>query len=131
MKTLYLTNSSANIAVDTDNNSVSTVEPEDRYELRNIFYIDEPTHVVFNGTFKGDEVSEEVDAKKGDIVLQFYNNRFNKHILAVVKNKQWAANIKNKRDIVQKETEEWAAKNNLDVCTDCAPCDAEIKCSLN
>lgn len=129
MKTLYLTNSQANIAVDIDTDEVISLPNEDRYNIRNVFYADEPMHVVYNGlNYDGVEIKEEVDAKKGDLIIQFYNNRFTKKTLAVVKSKVWADNIKYRQKIEQKEKEEWAKKNadsNLaqDPCCDC--CEAK------
>ena len=125
MKTLYLTNSSANIAVDVEENKVSSMNTEDRYDIRQIFYIEEPTHVVFEGTLNGEDRHEEIDAKKGDILLVFYLNRFTKKVLATVKSKEWVANIKNRHAIEDKEREEWALKNaeNTAVpCCECADC---------
>ena len=45
MKTLYLTDSMSNIAVDPEENKVSCLPSEDRYDIRNVYYIDEPMHV--------------------------------------------------------------------------------------
>lgn len=125
MKTLYLTNSSANIAVDMDTDEVSSLQNLDKYNIRNIYYAEEPMHVVYNGvTTDGTETKEEVDAKKGDIIVVFYNDRFNKKVLTTIKSKTWVENIKNRQKIEQKEREEWALKksdSNLtnDKCCDC------------
>ena len=124
MKTLYLTDSSANIVVDPEVDYVGTLRNEDRYDIRNVFYAEEPMHVVY----QCGEIREEIDAKKGDIILLFYNNNYNKYRLDTVRTKQWTANIKNRRAIEQKEKEEWAARNAeckgcADICGDCdAPC---------
>lgn len=124
MKTLYLTGSSANIWVDPETDEVGKLESEDRYELRSVYYIEEPMHVVY----QCGEKHEEIDAKKGEILLVFYDNRFTKYVLDTVRTKQWVANIKNRRKIEQKEREEWAsgqlkkiADNEIPTC-DC--CDA-------
>ena len=119
MKTLYLTDCSSNIVVDKDTDFVGTLPTEDRYDIRSIYYIEEPMHVVYNcGEYK-----EEIDARKGDILLLFYSNRFNKYHLDTIKSKQWSTNIKNRRAIEQKEKEEWAAKNaNQCECCDCCEC---------
>lgn len=113
MKTLYLSNSSANIVVDPETDFVGTLQNEDRYEIRNVYYMEEPMHVVY----QSGEYKEEIDARKGDILLVFYSNRKNKYILDTIKTKQWAANIKNARKIEQQEKEEWAKKQAE--CTDC------------
>lgn len=128
MKTLYLTNSSANIAVDMDTDEVSSLQNLDRYNIRNIYYAEEPMHVVYNGVATdGTETKEEVDAKKGDIIVVFYNDRFNKKVLTTIKNKAWVENIKNRQKIEQKEREEWAKKkcdNNLADAPCCDCCEA-------
>lgn len=124
MKTLYLTDSSANIVVDPDTDFVGTLQQEDRYAIRSVYYIEEPMHVVYNCG----ECKEEIDAKKGDILILFYSNKFNKYNIDTIKTKQWVANIKNRRVLEQKEKEEWAARNAeckgcTDICGDCdAPC---------
>lgn len=122
MKTLYLTGSSANIWVDTDTNEVGKLDTEDRYDVRSIYYIEEPMHVVY----QCGEKKEEIDVKKGEILLVFYDNRFNKFVLDTIRTKQWVANIKNRRKIEQKEKEEWAKKNANDPgCNNlCEACDA-------
>lgn len=125
MKTLYLTQSSDNIVVDPEIDFVGKLQTEDRYAIRSVYYIEEPMRVVY----QYGEDKEEINAKKGDILILFYNNRYNKYVLDTIHTKQWAANIKNRRKIEQKEKEEWAAKNNpanLDapVCDNCAECAA-------
>ncbi len=106
MKTLYLTNSNANIVVDPETDEVYTLSPEDRYELRNVYYIEEPMHVVY----QYGEHKEEIDAKKGEMLLVFYQNSKNKYLLDTIRTKQWVANIKNARKIDQKAKEEWAKR---------------------
>ena len=128
MKTLYLTNSQANIAVDMDTDEVTSLQNEDRYNIRNVFYATEPMHVVYNGLNNdGVEVKEELDAKKGDLIIQFYNNRTTKKVLSVIKSKAWVDNIKYRQKIEQKEKEEWA-KKNADNLTECPCCDCEKAC---
>lgn len=117
MKTLYLTQSSENIVVDPETNFVGKLESEDRYCIRGIYYMEEPMHIVY----RCGERKEELDARKGDIVLVFYSNTYNKYAIDTIRTKQWAANIRNERDMRQKEKEEWAAKK--------ADCDCEACCS--
>lgn len=121
MKTLYLTDSMSNIAVDPEENKVTSLTSEDRYDIRNIYYIEEPMHVVYDSA----ECHEEIDTRKGDILLLFYSNSYNKYHLDTIRSKQWAANIKNRHAIEQKEKEEWA-KRNADC--DCAKCCSECSC---
>lgn len=127
MKTLYLTNSSANIAIDPEENTAQHIESEDRYDIRNIYYAEEPMHVIYSGTNNGEPFKEEIDAKKGDIILVFYTNKFNKKLLATIKCKEWVANIKNRHEIEQKEREEWALKNAENTAAPCCDCDCVCK----
>ena len=125
MKTLYLTQSSDNIVVDPEIDFVGKLQTEDRYAIRSVYYIEEPMRVVY----QYGEDKEEINAKKGDILILFYNNRYNKYTLDTIHTKQWAANIKNRHKIEQKEKEEWAAKNNsanldVPVCDNCEKCAA-------
>jgi len=77
-------------------------------------------HVVY----QSGENKEELNAKKGDILIQFYNNRYNKYILDTLRTKQWAANIKNRRTLEQKEKEEWAKKQqDLGLIPQCEACE--------
>lgn len=119
MKTLYLTGNSANIWVDPETDEVGKIESEDRYELRSVYYIEEPMHVVYQC---GDK-KEEIDAKKGDLLLVFYDNKYTKHVLDTVRTKQWVANIKNRRKIEQKEKEEWAKQKASEPKCECC-CDS-------
>lgn len=108
----------SNIVVDKDTDFVGIIPTEDRYDIRAIYYMDEPMHVVYNSG----ECTEEIDARKGDILLLFYSNRFNKYHLDTIRSKQWATNIKNRHAIEQKEKEEWAARNANDPTCDCEAC---------
>lgn len=123
MKTLYVTGSSANIVVDPEIDFVGTLPNEDRYVIRNVYYIEEPTHVVY----QCGERKEEIDARKGDILLVFYDNSKTKYVLDTIKTKQWAANIKNARKIEQKEKEEWAKRQAMGKESNCV-CDCENLC---
>lgn len=124
MKTLYLTQSSANIFVDPEENTVGTLQTEDRYDIRAIYYMEEPMHVVY----EFGERKEEIDTKKGDILLVFYSNKYNKYVLDTIKSKQWSANIKNRHKMEQKAKEEWAAKQATGE-TPCCDCCDECKCA--
>jgi hypothetical protein len=124
MKTLYLTGSSANIWIDPEIDEVGKLDTIDRYDIRQAFYIEEPMHVVY----QCGEKREEIDAKKGEILIVFYDNRYNKYVLDTIRTKQWVANLKNRAKIEQKEKEEWAKKNaSADLtktpCCDCVECE--------
>lgn len=126
MKTLYLTESSENIIVDPEVDFVGKLQHEDRYAIRGVYYIEEPMHVVY----QYGENKEEIDAKKGELLILFYNSRYNKYHLDTIRTKQWVANIKHRRKVEQKEKEEWAKRNAQANLTDmnapeCGKCDCD------
>lgn len=124
MNTLYLTDGSSNICVDTENNTAKYIKSIDRYSvIRDIYYIEEPTHVVY----QSGERKEETDVKKGEFLIVFYNDKSNKYILDTVRSKQFATNIKNLYKLEQQYKEEWASananigKNDIGcICPECA-----------
>lgn len=120
MKTLYLTQSSENIVIDPETNFVGKLESEDRYAIRGIYYMEEPMHIVY----QCGETKEELDARKGDIVLVFYSNRYNKYTIDTIRTKQWAANIKAHKAGLQAEREEWAKQKADNSCTNCETCES-------
>ena len=120
MKTLYLTQSSENIVVDPETNFVGRLNSEDRYSIRSVYYMEEPMHIVY----QCGETREELDARKGDIVLVFYSNRYNKYTIDTIRTKQWAANIKAHKAGLQAEREEWAKQKAENSCSDCDTCES-------
>ena len=64
MKTLYLTDSSTNIYVDTETNEVGRLINEDRYDIRNIYYVEEPMHVVYQSGEDKEEIEEVSDVSE-------------------------------------------------------------------
>lgn len=124
MKTLYLTNSCTNIAVDKATDEVDRIEAEGRYGLRDVYYIEEPMHVVYQ--YKEDKC--EVDVKPGDILLHFYAGENNKHMLAVANSEAWVENILYRRELLKKERELAQLKKEMgetptcgDCCDECCP----------
>lgn len=122
MKTLYLTDSSANIWIDTDNGTSGSLGTVDRYDMRNIFLIEEPMHVIYN---YGEE-HIEMDVKKGDLLATFYTRDSFKHKIGVLKSKEWRENIIAYNKAQQKAKEEWAAKQASTIDTPC--CDSCENC---
>ena len=124
MKTLYLTQSSENIVVDQENDFVGKLESEDRYSIRSVYYMEEPMHIVY----QCGEKREELDARKGDIVLVFYSNSYHKYTIDTIRTKQWAANIRNEHEMRQKEKEQWAKEK---ISCDCEKCCADCCCGCS
>ena len=123
MKTLYLNDSNENIIVDTEDGFVGRLRGEDRYSIRTIYAIEEPMHVIY----QSGETKEELDVKKGDILIRFYGSEKSLKTVIAVKSKDWAKNIEYRNALEQKAKEEWAAKNasdceNFTKCSDCDAC---------
>lgn len=119
MKTLYLTNG-CGMYIDTENNTADKANSEIE-RISRIYLISEPTHIVFG---EG-EYSRELDAKKDDIVIVFYNRVDFKEQIVIAKSKDWVANIKAYNKAEQERKEEWAknheCKEPCECCETCAP----------
>lgn len=111
MNTLYVTRGS-NILVNTEDNTADRL-PTARQGIDYIYYIEEPTHIVYGCG----ETHCEADAEAGDIAVVFYTDVF-KNPLIVVKNEQWAENIIAYRKKEQEEKERWA-QSKCDNCINC------------
>ena len=122
MKTLYLTESGANILLDKDTDFVDTLSALNTYDIRNVFYAEEPLHVVY--TFG--EYKQELDVKKGEFVLAFYKaDAYGCPILCTAKSAGWAKQVAAKKKAQQKAEEEWAwSKSNAKKEVVCSECDA-------
>ena len=117
MKTLYLTNSYANICIDSETETAEMIDYVPSYDINRIYYIDEPMHVIYSCG----ETKAERDVKKGDIVITFDRSQFAKETpFTVIKSKEWNKIIKNRRDAEQKAKEEWAENK----CNDCSCCES-------
>ena len=122
MKTLYLTNGTG-MYIDTENNAVDKAQGEVE-RISRIYLMTEPTHIVFGeGEYK-----RELDAKKDDIVIVFYNRTDFKEQVVIAKSKDWVANIKAYNKAEQERKEEWAAKKKKKLADNCECCDCEAKC---
>ena len=116
MKTLYISNGS-NILVDTEENTVNQLDGQ-REAIQRIYLAEEPMHVIYG---RG-EYKREVDVKKDDIIVTFYTDDFENRIV-VVKNKDWANNLKKYNKRQQEIKEKWAADAG-DNCSECVKCPA-------
>lgn len=115
MKTFYI-NNGCNIVIDQDTNSCSHMISQ-REAIGSIYLAEEPMHVIYGE----DESRREFDVKKDDILIRFYEDRFPNKIV-VVKNKEWAKNLKDYNNYQQEMKEQWAAKHKES--NDCLTCDA-------
>ena len=113
MKTLYLSNSCANIVVDQEANTCDAMS-RCVESIRSIYLADEPMHVVYQ---YGDK-RREFDVEKDDIIVTFYSSEFSEPVI-VAKSADWVKNIKDYREAEQKRKEEWAAKQAINEITTC------------
>lgn len=116
MKTLYI-NSNANILIDEEEHNVSRLDTQ-REAISRVYLIPEAMHIVFG---EG-ETHQELDVKKDDIVIVFYNGAFDKQIV-VVKSKDWARNLKIYNEEQQRIKEEWALKKASECVCDGTKCE--------
>lgn len=121
MKTLYLSNSSANIVVDQEANTCDTMN-RCLESIRSIYLVDEPMHVVYQ---YGDK-RRELDVEKDDIIVTFYSSDFSEPII-VAKSADWVKNIRDYNAAEQKRKEDWAAKQSIADIREC-DCDCDACC---
>lgn len=110
MKTLYVTESNTNIVVDDENKTAGRLNAIRRYDIRDIYLIEDAMSVIYGFG----EKKEEVTAEPGDIVLVMYDYPTIKKHLVIVKSEDWKNAILNRREQDQREKEEWATQ-----CPDC------------
>lgn len=128
MKKIFISSLTRNaVGFDTENQSLFDV-PSDSDKISRLYYIKEDCEMTFG--CEGDQQIVPLNAE--DIVIVFYEDRFPHHFV-VIKNKEWAENIKWLRDEEQRMKEEWAAKHadeDIHCCDDSCPnlraVDAEI-----
>ena len=114
MNTLYISRT-GRIMLDENNNP----KPFDRSRssIDDVFFIKEDTKIVFE---RG-ETKSELEAKAGDIVVTFYEEKFPNRVI-VVDSKQWKENLEAYEAYEQQMKEEWAKKNDAPCCDCCEKC---------
>lgn len=115
MKTLYYTQT-GHIVFD-DETKVAEPILTSREGISRIFFIKEPMNIVYNKDGKQYTTS----ADKGDIVVIFYEDKF-EHPIVVAKSAEWTENLTKYEELMQKEKEEWAAKKANGNCLKCGDC---------
>ena len=110
MKTLHITENGA-LAVNFDTKEVTPVSSE-YTSIHRIYVAKEPMHIVYTSG----EYTKEANADENDIIVTFYNKDY-KERLVVIKSAQWADNIKNYNEILQKQKEDWAKEKQC--CDKC------------
>lgn len=117
------------IIVDTDTAEAKAINRSVR-GIDDIYVIPEDAHIEWESRLFPDKTIE-VDAKKNEILVTFYDRDLGTDFL-IVKSEDWLKAINNAKEADQKRKEEWAAKQNEnksmalacgDDCGDnCGPC---------
>ena len=78
--------------------------------------------------FKDGDHKEEFDVVEGDIIIKFYESKFEKQMI-VVKSKEWADNIIAYEKLLQEQREQWAKEKTAaaKICGECEPCTPDCK----
>ena len=106
------------IIVDTDTAEVKAINRSAR-GIDDIYVIPEDAHIEWESKFFPDKTIE-VDAKKNDILVTFYDRDLGADFV-IVKSEDWLKAIDNAKAADQKRKEEWAAKQkeNKSMALDC------------
>ena len=106
------------IIVDTDTAEVKAINRSAR-GIDDIYVIPEDAHIEWESRFFPDKTIE-VDAKKNDILITFYDRDLGTDFV-IVKSEDWLKAIDNAKAADQKRKEEWAAKQkeNKSMALDC------------
>lgn len=106
------------IIVDTDTAEVKAINRSVR-GIDDIYVIPEDAHIEWESRLFHDKTIE-VDAKKNDILVTFYDRDLGSDFV-IVKSEDWLNAIDNAKAADQKRKEEWAAKQkeNKSMALDC------------
>lgn len=106
------------IIVDTDTAEVKAINRSVR-GIDDIYIIPDDAHIEWESKLFPDKTIE-VDAKKNDILVTFYDRDHGTDFV-IVKSEDWLKAINNAKEADQKRKEEWAAKQkeNKSMALDC------------
>ena len=109
------------IVVDTDTAEVKAINRSAR-GIDDVYIIPEDAHIEWESKFFPDKTIE-VDAKKNDILVTFYDRDLGTDFV-IVKSEDWLKALNNAASLDQKRKEEWAAKQKESAhvnaaCEDC------------
>ena len=109
------------IIIDTETAEVNAINRSAR-GIDDIYIIPEDAHIEWESKFFPDKTIE-VDAKKNDILVTFYDRDLGTDFV-IVKSEDWLKALNNANEADQKRKEEWAAKQkeNAHVNVACEDC---------
>ena len=120
MNTLYISRT-GRIMLDENNNPLPF--DRSRSSIDDVYFIKEDTKIVFN---RGEDKSE-LEAKAGDIVITFYEEKFPNRVI-VISSEQWKENLEAYEAYEQQVKEEWAKKKSESDLQPGECCDCCCKC---
>lgn len=112
------------IIVDTETAFVTSIDRSTR-GIDDVYVIPEDAHIEWRSRVFPDKTIE-VDAKKDDILVTFYDKDLGTDFV-IIKSNDWLKALNNAADADQKRKEEWAAKQKssnseaLDCGDNCGP----------
>lgn len=101
MNTLYITRSGRILV---DESGTPHITESSREAISSLYLIKEETKIVF----VKDEEKKEIIANPGDIVINFYEDKFPNKVL-IISNQEWKENIEAYENYLQDEKERWAS----------------------
>ena len=113
------------IIVDTETAFVTSIDRSTR-GIDDVYVIPEDAHIEWRSRVFPDKTIE-VDAKKDDILVTFYDKDLGTDFV-IIKSNDWLKALNTAADADQKRKEEWAAKQkssnseDLDCGDNCGPC---------
>nr|DAJ65288.1 MAG TPA: hypothetical protein [Bacteriophage sp.] len=114
------------IVVDTDTAEAKAINRSTR-GIDDIYVIPEDAHIEWESKFFPDKTIE-VDAKKNDILVTFYDRDLGTDFV-IVKSEDWLKALNNAASLDQKRKEEWAAKQKESAHVNAAcECDCGDNC---
>ena len=117
MKNLYYTNTGF-VALDAETNEFHKMETQ-REAISRILIADDDMHIVLDREDK----HYETDAKKGDIVIMFYDQDFPKPIIAI-NSEDWMNNLNTYNEIMAERRNKFTKSD--EPC--CDVCEAKCAC---
>lgn len=108
----FIINNNGSVIFDSETEELSTLDSA-REGISRIWVMKEPMMIVCqNGDNK-----YELNAKKGDIVIKFYDDDFPFPVV-IAKSKEWVKNLEAYNKAMQKRKEKWAKEKCDDECCD-------------
>jgi hydroxymethylpyrimidine pyrophosphatase-like HAD family hydrolase len=110
----FVINNQGSVIFDTEAEEISSLDSS-REGISRIWLMKEPMTIVCQIC----DNKYELNAKKGDIVIKFYDSDFPFPVV-IAKSKEWVKNLEAYDKAMQERKEKWAKEK----CSECECCDA-------